>query len=210
VEDQVRALGFDVDRIAGADRYETAALVARRLPTPQAVFLAAGGSSFRYALLAGPAAARAGGVVLLVADSCDRAGTCTAQLPQATRAYLQQHPSLPRYAVGGSAAAVDASATTLGTGYDDAGVEIAQRWFATATEVGVASAANYPDALAAGVFAARHGMPLLFVEPDGPSAVTAAYLQGRASALRTAYVFGGTAAVSDAARDAVFRLVAAS
>ena len=70
VETALRAHAPQVSRIAGPDRYATAAAVARTYPgTPQGMFLATG-QGFADALTGGPAAAAAGAPVLLVPPTC--------------------------------------------------------------------------------------------------------------------------------------------
>lgn len=72
VEEQIRSLGFTVERLAGADRYATSGAVARAAQEagadPARTWLATG-DAFADALAAGPAAAAAGGVLHLVAGS---------------------------------------------------------------------------------------------------------------------------------------------
>ena len=70
VETALRAHSPQVTRIAGPDRYATAAAVARTYPgTPNGMFLATG-QGFADALTGGPAAAAAGAPVLLVPPTC--------------------------------------------------------------------------------------------------------------------------------------------
>ena len=70
VETALRAHAAEVTRIAGPDRYATAAAVARTYAgTPSAMFLATG-QGFADALTGGPAAAAVGAPVLLVPPTC--------------------------------------------------------------------------------------------------------------------------------------------
>lgn len=92
-------LGFDVERIAGADRYETAAALAEVLfPDAEAVVLATG-DSFPDALAGAAYAARMQAPVLLVGD----------ELPEAARAYLAERDVTVRATVvlGGASAVPD-------------------------------------------------------------------------------------------------------
>lgn len=74
----LEALGLPVERLAGADRFETAARVAdARFPAATEVVVATGGA-FPDALTGAAHAARSGAPVLLVGD----------ELPASTRAYL--------------------------------------------------------------------------------------------------------------------------
>lgn len=70
VESALSAHAPDVSRIAGADRYATAAAVAQQFPgLPTRVFIATG-QGFADALAGGPAAAAVGAPVLLVPPTC--------------------------------------------------------------------------------------------------------------------------------------------
>lgn len=71
VEDQLRSLAGSVVRVAGADRFATAAAVSERgFPSGAPVAYLATGLAAADALAAGPVAALAGGPVLLVRGNC--------------------------------------------------------------------------------------------------------------------------------------------
>ncbi|MCU1346688.1 MAG: hypothetical protein JWL70_2954 [Acidimicrobiia bacterium] len=75
---QLRPMAPSVGRIAGTDRYATAALVAaNRVPTARQALLATG-NTFADALAAAPLAARLGAPILLTAFSCAPSGTLDA------------------------------------------------------------------------------------------------------------------------------------
>lgn len=87
VEEQLVALGLEVERFAGDDRYETAVEIAERLFPDATTVLIATGASFADALAGAAQAGRLDAPVLLVADHLpddvrdyleDRAGTITA------------------------------------------------------------------------------------------------------------------------------------
>jgi putative cell wall-binding protein len=86
-----------VERVAGADRWGTAAALAGRLGEAPTV-LVASGQAFPDALAAGPAAAVAGGPLLLVAQDV---------LPEATRAALDAAAPARVVVLGGRAAVGD-------------------------------------------------------------------------------------------------------
>ncbi|WP_223701207.1 cell wall-binding repeat-containing protein [Sutcliffiella deserti] len=67
VEDSLKNLGVTVDRIAGENRYDTAALIAKRLPSTKAIV--ANGTNFPDALAVAPYAARNGIPILLTNQS---------------------------------------------------------------------------------------------------------------------------------------------
>ncbi|HZQ85876.1 MAG TPA: cell wall-binding repeat-containing protein [Acidimicrobiales bacterium] len=183
---QITALGFTVARLAGGDRFATAVTVAQALPSVATV-LEATGLNFPDALAAGAAAAAGGGAVLL---------TNGATMPGSTATYLAQS-SVARFAVGGAAAAADASATPLvGADRYATAVRVAQRFFPGPTAVGIASGANFPDALPGGAHIAALGGPLLLTDPNVLSPATENYLTTNMTAIGTAFVYGGAAAVS--------------
>lgn len=191
--------GYQVTRFGGNDRYETATLVAGSLGTPAAV-LEATGRNFPDALAAGTAAGKAGGVVLLTDGST---------MPTATRAYVDEHSGVARYAVGGAAAQADPAATALvgATRYETAAV-VAGRFFSSPSTVGVASGENYPDALAGGLHALRAGGPLVLTAPNTLPAPTASYLQANKASIASAWVYGGVSAVSESVKTAIGQAIA--
>jgi putative cell wall-binding protein len=108
VEADLVALGLDVRRIAGGDRYATSVAVASQLGEDVEVVVLATGRSFPDALAGAPAAGRRGAPVLLVGDT----------LPEPVRAWLAAHAGQVRrlYVLGGPSAvpsAVTAEAEAL-------------------------------------------------------------------------------------------------
>ena len=179
-------MGYMVFRYAGADRFGTALAVADALGDPTTVLLATG-TNFPDALAAGPAAAHVHGVVLL---------TNGALLPATTSGYLTAHPGKV-YAVGGPAVTADPLATALvGSDRYLTAAAVATQLFAGPTQVGLASGATFPDALAGGAFLARAGGPLVLTDPNVLSVPTLNYLEvNRASVVSTS-LFGGLQAIS--------------
>lgn len=186
VVDALVADGYRVVRHAGGNRYETAVRVADATSADPTVLLLATGRSFADALGAGAAAASVGGVVVLTDD---------ARLPEATATYLARQRG-SRFAIGGPAAAADPSAEPL-VGQDRYATSVltARRFPGNGAVVGLARGDGYPDALASGSHAARAGGPLMLTRPDALPDVVADHLT--ANRIRTAYVYGGSAAVQD-------------
>jgi putative cell wall-binding protein len=195
----VRAV--DAVELAGADRYATSVAVSKTvIPTPKApIVYVASGAAFPDALVAGPAAAAVGGVVLLVAPST---------LPASVDAELVRLKPSEIRVVGGPAAVSDAVVTALRTrapvvrrisGTDRYRTALAVTSLAFPAKVDtvfVATGRTYPDALSAGSAAAATGSPLLLVsdplDPGLRAALAAAI--GRL-APTTIQVVGGPAAV---------------
>jgi len=104
VVERLRALtGVAVERVAGADRYATAAAAAAAVPTRGTVYVATG-TSFPDALAGGALAARDGGPVLLVEPD---------RIPEPVQEVLDRLEPDRVVVLGGSAAVGDAVAATL-------------------------------------------------------------------------------------------------
>ena len=193
IAQQINTLGYVEVRYGGADRYATAVAVADALGDPYTVLLASG-TNFPDALAAGPAATKAGGVVLLTDGSV---------MPAETSAYLATHHATVD-AVGGPAAAADPTAFPL-VGADRYGtaITVAHQFFSSPPTVGVASGATFADALAGGALLAHTGGPLLLSDPSTLPASTSSYLTSNAATLTTASIFGGTSALSAGVQTAV-------
>jgi len=155
-------LSFRVERLAGADRYETAAAVSRQFFSPGVpVAVIATGLDFPDGLAAGPAAARWGGPVLL---------THPTGLPAATRTELARlRPG--RIVVTGGTGAVSEAVLTALEGLTTGGV------------VRVSGPDRYATAAALSASAFPSGAPIAFVAtgllfPDALSSAAAAAVMG--------------------------------
>ncbi len=160
------ALGFPVERVHGANRYETGVEIAA-LVAETTTAVVASGETFADALAASAPAARDGWPVLL---------TRSTSLPGEVAAYLSEHGFEQVYIVGGAGAVGDAVEQGLQEVVGSEGVEriagrtryetaarIGQAFFDSAEQVAVANGARFPDALAGGVHAAARDAPLLLV-----------------------------------------------
>lgn len=221
VDEQLRGAGLTVERIGGADQYQTGVAVAERLGTVGELgtvgktAIIASGEVFADALVAGPLSARAGLPVLL---------TSQAELHDGVAAYLQSAAIERVVLMGGTAAlshevenaigeldiAIDrmAGATRFETATSAAAYaaeHAGEGCFAGAT-AGVARARVPFDSFSAAPLLARRCAALVLTDPGEVPASTAGYLDSvrRAAGEGTAqlFVFGGDAAVSQAAIDA--------
>ena len=200
VAGDVAALGFAVQRHAGADRTETAVLsaeatlAARGTDSPSTILLA-DGEGFTDALVAGAVAAQRDGVVLLTQGTTPAPGTGT---------FLDAHPGVRATTIGATAATAHPDLDTVG-GTDPVAtaVAVAEAWLPDADTVGLATTASFADALSGGADIARRGGPLLLTGTDALPEATAGFLSGRSAAI----VYGGTAAVSDAVASEVEALL---
>ena len=191
-----------VERLAGNDRYATAAAISAASFTPGvAVAYVATGANFPDALAAGAAAARRDGPVLLVTSSA---------VPTATASELARLRPGTIKVIGGSAivsnGVVDALRryATSGTVQRIAGdnryataARVSADTFAPGVAVAyVATGTGFPDALSGVAAAGSRGGPILLVGADQIPSETAAEL----SRLRPGriVVLGGTGVVSAA------------
>lgn len=194
----VRALGYDVVRLAGRDRYATAAVVAETIGSPAELLLATG-RDFPDALAAGAAAAARGGAVLLTAGDV---------LPDATAAYLAEHPAVPVVALGGPAAASrPGTRAIVGADRYQTAALAAEQLFVSPSVIGVASGQRFADALSGGAAIATVRGPLLLT-PATQLAPAAQGLLARKASVEQVRIFGGTAVVADAVATTAERLLA--
>jgi peptidoglycan-N-acetylglucosamine deacetylase len=173
---------FQMERLAGADRYATAVSISKRFfpsaPVPE-VFVAAG-ENWPDALAAGPAVARAGAPMLFV-----RRGA----VPSVTRVELLRLRPQRVWVIGGTGviseevrlelnglATGGAQRVAGGDRYATAGA-IANRFFPSTPVVYVSTGHNFPDALAGGAAAAVQSGLILLVAPDAIPASTRSELQ---------------------------------
>lgn len=189
---QLSGIGYTVERLAGANRFETSVRIAEATTRSQIGTWLADGGSFQGALLAGSVAAAQDDHVLLLTSGDD--------VPDVVREYIEANTRGTRYTVGTAAEGIG---VTDADRFDTADVpglsaELARRFYdASAVDaVAVASAENFPDALAGGAHAGALGIPLLLT-PQG-SAAQSILDATRDLTVSTVYLYGGTAALSDA------------
>jgi spore germination protein YaaH/putative cell wall-binding protein len=188
-------------RLAGEDRYATAARVSAASFSPGVpVAYVATGANFPDALAAGPAATVGGGPVLL---------TTASSLPSATRAELARVKPQKIYVLGGASAvsngvlaelrgyATSGQAERLGGAdrYTTAAI-VSARTFGTNVPVAyVATGASFPDALSGGVAAGRQKGPVLLVSQGSVPTATANELKRLKPG--KIHVLGGAGVVND-------------
>ena len=196
-----------IQRLAGADRYATAAAISRsRFGGGASTVFIATGASFPDALAGVPAAAKANGPILLTAKDA---------LPSATASELDRLNPSKIVILGGSAAVSSAVASHLGSyagtvvrwwGADRYGTAAAVSKAAFAPGVAVtyiSTGSRFPDALSGGAIAGRNGGPILLVKQGALPGATATEL-ARLKPSRIV-ILGGTSAVSSAVADGLRR-----
>jgi putative cell wall-binding protein/peptidoglycan/xylan/chitin deacetylase (PgdA/CDA1 family) len=201
VQAQLALLGA-VQRIAGADRYETSRLIATNAfgASGAATAYVATGTNFPDALSAAPAAAKANGPMILVpgnASSLDQATrTLIDGLNVATVKVAGGSPSVSAGIVNGLAATPGVTAVQRFAGADRYGTAAAinQDAFGAASTTYLASGENFPDALVGSALAGWKDAPL-YLSPQSCLAKPASDgLDRHASTNLT--LFGSTASLS--------------
>lgn len=187
MDGRLRNLGYNVKRLAGRDRFETAVLVARAQPRHETILVATG-QNFADALAAGAAAAQARGTVVLTNDGA---------LPKVTAEYLAENPGAEVFAIGGPAAgAVPDAYKVIGADRFETSVNVAGMFFEAPSLVGLTTGVGFPDALSGGALVGRFSAPLLLTAPDRLSPSVEDYLRRRVGSIDDLFVFGGSNAVA--------------
>lgn len=210
----------EVVRVAGATRYETAALVADKIAevtgsAPTSAFVVRG-DAFADALAVSPIAyARKLPVLLTPSRGLD---------PDAG-AFVEDRGVLDVVVAGGTTAVnesvvialgeLNGGSTTvarwMGTDRYATSVDVAEsahaRGWANWDRVGIATGANFPDALSGGAAAGVRGGVLLLTARDGLLPATSAAISANLTAGEMALVFGGPAVVTDTVREQLASLL---
>lgn len=153
-------------RRAGSDRFATAVAISKdAFPDRAPVVYVANGLTFPDALAAGPVAVKRGGPLLLVGPT---------EIPDSVRAELTRLKPERIVIVGGTGVVSGAVATQLRSfaptvqrigGADRYATSraVVRSTFSSASEVYVATGANFPDALSAAAAAASRGAPVVLL-----------------------------------------------
>ena len=199
VQTQLLTYGATVERIAGTNRYDTAADVSLRFAADRPFVFIASGAGFPDALSAGPAASLLNVPILLTDPST---------LPAETKVALTRLTPATIYVVGGTGVVSESVRNALAAYTDSKNVASVVRlsgadrfstnvavvsafWTTTVARSAVANGMNFPDALAEGAY----DLPLHLVTPTSVPSVVATDIQridpDRIDAL------GGTTQISD-------------
>ncbi len=220
VERELVARGYVVERLEGANRFETAVAIAEQIsPDPQSVFVTTG-TNFPDALSAGPAAVFTGFVVDEGEEefSFDSTGVVVLtdgdEMPAATATYLDANAGDTAFFAGVGGPAVTA---LNGDGYAGFTPFVGGNRYETAALVadvfvfedpetgdrfgplftGMASGLAFPDAMSGGSASARFFEPLLLTDPSTLPSATRGYLNEFREDIFGVLIYGGPTAVSD-------------
>ena len=159
----------DTVRVAGANRFVTAALISSyAFASADAVYVSTG-LNFPDALAGGPAAIQAGGPILLVDPD---------SIPGSVKNEISRLGPSQIHVLGGPAAVSDAVFTQLqslaptviriaGADRYSTATAVSATTFPSADLILIATGESFPDALAGGPVAGVHGGPILLVQRDG-------------------------------------------
>ncbi|MCE5202752.1 MAG: cell wall-binding repeat-containing protein, partial [Actinomycetia bacterium] len=214
---QIEALGVtSVVRRAGSNRYITARVVAEEAvalgASTKEAFLVRG-DDFADALAVSSIAAQKKVPILL---------TTTASLNPEAKAFLTAKDTDAVYIAGGTGAVSDTAAASVaslgavvtrwaGTDRYTTGAKVVSeamtKWSMTMDDIGIASGANYPDALAGGaVMGYKQGL-LLLTNPTTLSPATASLIAANKATIESVEYFGGTGALGSAISSSVQQLL---
>ncbi|WP_165699973.1 cell wall-binding repeat-containing protein [Ornithinimicrobium ciconiae] len=191
----------DVRRIAGADRYETAALIAAEYGSVETVYVATGqgdmdsGLALADALTAASLAGSEGSPVVL---------TRSGSLPAATAEVITELGVANIVVIGGTGAVSDDVLAQLnelaptervaGANRYETAVALTAGYGADADMLYIASGTNFPDALSGSSLTGSQSAPLLLTRQDHlPAAISEEILRLSPQGIT---IFGGTVAVN--------------
>jgi putative cell wall-binding protein len=201
VEAEIRRVtGGPVERISGANRYETAVELSRAMyPNRAPVVFLASGLGFADGLAGGPGAAKGQGPLLL---------TPSQQVPEIVIKEIERLGATTVVVLGGTQAISESALRSLrvqgrsvvrraGADRHATSVAISSESYTSASTAVLVTGGNFPDALAAGSLARKVGGPLLLTRSDCmPPAVVDELRRLQVSRV---IVVGGTRAVNAAA-----------
>lgn len=203
VEKQLRALGYEVERVGGFDRYATALDIARSTGAKNAIV--ATGMNFADALAAGPLAAASDHAAIVLSNG-------SAVTDAATAAFIKSAGTVTSVGVPAVTAVnkLNVKDTELAgaTRYETAAAVAGSAVLKDSKTAVVANGLIFSDPLVGGVYAAYNHGALLLTDPGYLSPATAAALVGFTAPLQQVKIFGGPVAVSAKVETQIKALVA--
>ncbi|MDY6065996.1 MAG: cell wall-binding repeat-containing protein [Finegoldia sp.] len=180
-----------VERVAGANRYQTALKIAEKVlaKTNRNVVIVADGQNYPDALAVGAYAAKEG-LPIILADGDD--------LPYA-KDLIAKNKISRGIIVGGKVAVGDVEGyfkqtkRIAGANRYQTAIEVAKNLFKDTKEVNLVSGENYPDALAVGVLAGKTNTPVILNPAKGTNEDVEKYL--KENKIEKVNIFGGKVAI---------------
>ncbi|WP_335871132.1 cell wall-binding repeat-containing protein [Bacillus sp. 2205SS5-2] len=197
VQEDLRAMGLETERIAGASRYETAVNIAKKLEGNADTAILTYGYNFPDALAVAPYAAQNSVPILLTNKNNIRAET---------KELLKNYSNI--IVIGGTSAISDEAIKGLpnvtrigGANRFDTTAQIIQTLNMNSTKAFVANGRGFADALTGSVLAAKQNAPLLLVEQNKvPTEILRLMHDQKMTDL---VIFGGTNAVNSTVFDTI-------
>ncbi|MDP4179302.1 MAG: cell wall-binding repeat-containing protein [Bacillota bacterium] len=197
-EDAIKALGINITRISGKNRYETSEKVAEYIGASSKIVLATG-NDFPDALSVAPIAAMKGIPILL---------TDKTSMPQETQNYLDSHKAdiTDSYVIGGTGVISDTAITTVtnpkrlfGANRYETNKAIVNEFSnnLNSGNVYIATGKDFPDALACSALAPITDSPIILADSSSDVSIKS-YLSSNADSIGSAIAVGGTGAVPEA------------
>ena len=196
-------VGDDIERLAGANRYQTAADISKRMYKQADTAVIATGLDFHDAMVAVPLASAYNAPLLLAANNSASMDSMLIELKRL---------SVKNVIIVSTNSALTSKVTTALNGYNKTLIE-GKTCFETAAKVAkalqtktkkapetifFATDGAFADALSASPVAAILGSPIIYLKKDGSlDAATKNYLSSIKGKVKKAYVIGGSGVISD-------------
>ncbi|WP_010676940.1 cell wall-binding repeat-containing protein [Bacillus timonensis] len=200
LKNNLENLGLEVRRIGGANRYETATLIAKELGSESKLAYLVYGGNFPDALALSPRAASSGTPILL---------TQTNTLPNTTKKFLKENEIQSLTIIGGNGVISNKIETELNNvikintarldGEDryETAQKIVRYGFCEQEKGIVARGDHFADALTGGVFAAKTNAVMFLVKPNAMPESSLSSMKVTCQNVKNFTVLGGKNAISD-------------
>ena len=194
VEMELKDLKIKTTRISGKNRYETSVNIAKQMKTSTQAVVATG-STFADALSIAPVAGSQKMPILLTKPN---------GLPAEVKAHFAAKAYSKTFIIGGKGAVSDSTAKEVKNPVRLSGASRYETNSAVITHfkgsfggqyMYLSTGANYPDALAGSVLAAKTKAPLVLTAPNGPNAATVKTVQAQLKTVSGIYILGGEGAL---------------
>ncbi len=191
-ENQIKALGINIKRIGGANRYETSILIAKEVGNSGKMVFATG-LDYPDALSIAPIAANLSMPIVLVGKN---------NVDRVVKEYVDSQNIQQSYVVGAEGVISKQVASSLpavkrlgGNNRYDTNKAIINEFKSTInfSNVYVATGMDYPDALSGSALAAKGGNPIILTHPR--EATARGIIESNLWSINKAYVFGSSALI---------------
>ena len=190
----------DGNRLAGSNRYDTAAVIAKSIQNRSSAVILASGEGYADALAGVPLAKYLGAPILLTSkNSLSSEALSEIKRRKATKVIILGGEGAVSKNVENKLKRTGFKTVRLaGTTRYGTAVEIAENMDSAPTEIFFASANGFADALSVSSAAAIKSAPILYLNKDGKlDSKTKQYLQKLRGKVKKAYVIGGEGVISN-------------